>query len=216
VLEDAGARLGVVTEISGCLQGDLELTGTADHAGATPMGLRHDALAVAAEIVLDAERLARDAGEGTVATVGVLEIDHAQRTAVPGRLRMELDAPSRASAHENLVAELLRRAASNGRRRGVATRWRERHRRPARTLDPGLRTRIAHACERTGGWLELSSGAIHDTLLVAERIPSALLFVPCEGGRSHTPDERADARDAALAVQVLLAVAQELIATPGR
>src|SRR5436190_8086307 len=87
VLQDTGRRVGVVRAIAGYVHGDITVQGRADHAGATPMDMRRDSAVVAAETILELERLARAAGSGTVGTVGEIEVSPGLINAIPGRSR---------------------------------------------------------------------------------------------------------------------------------
>ncbi len=91
VLQDTGNRIGVVNAIAGYVHADVTVRGRSDHAGATPMGFRQDAGLVAAECMLELERLAREAGRGTVGTVGEIELRPNLINAVPGGARFSLD-----------------------------------------------------------------------------------------------------------------------------
>src|SRR5579859_6367748 len=91
VLQDTARRLGVVNAIAGYVHGDIVIDGRADHAGATPMDMRCDSAVVAAEIIVELERLARAAGSGTVGTVGEIEVAPGAINVIPGRTRVSLD-----------------------------------------------------------------------------------------------------------------------------
>ena len=91
VLQDTGRRVGVVKAIAGYVHGDIAVVGRADHAGATPMDMRRDSAVVAAEAIIELERLAGAAGSGTVGTVGEIEVSPGLINAIPGRTRISLD-----------------------------------------------------------------------------------------------------------------------------
>ena len=91
ILQDAEISIGLVTAITGVIHADLVVTGRADHAGATPMTGRVDAGAVAAEAILAVERFAREAGEGTVGTVGKVTLEPGLRNVIPGLATVALD-----------------------------------------------------------------------------------------------------------------------------
>ena len=91
VLQDTGKRIGVVNAIAGYVHADIRVQGRGDHAGATPMGLRLDPTTVLAETVLELERLATEAGHGTVGTVGEIEVDPGLINAVAAEARFSLD-----------------------------------------------------------------------------------------------------------------------------
>jgi len=206
VLQDREVRVGVVDAIAGYVHADLSFTGRADHAGATPMGWRADAGLAAAETALEAERLAEQAGQGTVATVGVLEFEPAIINVVPGRARMTLDVRSPVQVlYEGVARDLERYAHRRGDARGVGVDMTERVTVPATRLDRELADRLEQCAVAAGAEpLRMVSGAAHDTMFVAPRVPSAMVFVPCEEGISHAPQERADTRDAALSVEIML------------
>jgi allantoate deiminase len=212
VLEDAGERIGVVEAIAGYFHADVEIEGQADHAGGTPMDLRRDAGVVAAEIMLELERLAVEAGGGAVATVGELALSPGAINIVPGRARMSFDlrAPD-AGALGALASAALRRAAELAERRGLAVTHSLRHRVDPVALDPGIIAAVAEAASATGApWRKMISGPGHDTMSIAPLVPSAMVFVPCRAGISHAPAEYASPDDAALGVEVLLNAAVAL------
>ena len=206
VLQDTGRRVGVVRAIAGYVHGDITVQGRADHAGATPMDMRRDSAVVAAEAILELERLARTAGSGTVGTVGEIEVTPGLINAIPGRTRISLDVrgPDDARVHQVVrdIEAFARGAAAD---RQMTASYSQRQTVPATPLDDRLVEALEAAAQRTGEpFMTMVSGAAHDTMCVAERVPSAMVFVPCRDGLSHTPEEDANPDDAALGVQVML------------
>jgi hydantoinase/carbamoylase family amidase len=206
VLQDTGNRIGVVTAIAGYVHADILVEGRADHAGATPMDFRLDAGVVAAECILELERLARAAGQGTVGTVGEIEFEPSLINVVPGRARFSTDIRGTdETAYRGVAAAIAAFAEQAAARRGMSAECRQRQ-----TLDPTpMDERIVGALERaareTGEpYMLMPSGAAHDTMCVAERVPSAMVFVPCKDGISHSPLEDASPADAALAAEIIL------------
>ena len=195
-LEEAGEPLGVVTAISGQSGYTLAFEGRAGHAGTTPMDLRHDALAAAAEFVLAAEAIARDE-PGLVATVGRLGVTRGASNVIPGLVEATLDVRhaddgvrGRAVAALRMVGEALRR------RRDVRVRWTttgEQDSMPL-TLAPAL-------AQVLPGAPLLASGAGHDAAVMAGVTDAAMLFVRCAGGISHHPDEAVTESDVAAAIE---------------
>ena len=205
VLQDTGARLGVVSAIAGYVHGDLVFSGRADHAGATPMDFRLDAAAGAAECVLELERLARAAGGGTVGTSGEVEVAPGLINVVPGRARIHRRPRRRRGAVPRRRARARRVRSTD---RGPA-RARLRARRAAVPSPTPMDARVVGALEAaaqaTGApYRLLPSGAAHDTMCVAAHVPSAMVFVPCKDGVSHSPLEDASPDDAALAAGAIL------------
>jgi hydantoinase/carbamoylase family amidase len=206
VLQDTGNRLGLVHTIAGYVHGDVEVEGRGDHAGATPMGLRLDPTTVLAETVLELERLATEAGHGTVGTVGEIEVDPGLINAVAADLRFSLDIRGPEDARFNgVAADIAAFAAEAAARRGMTGRYAQRQTLPATTLDGRIVSALERAAAETGEpWTTMHSGAAHDTMCVAERVPSAMVFVPCKDGISHHPAEEASPADAALAAEIIL------------
>jgi hydantoinase/carbamoylase family amidase len=213
VLQDAGERLGIVNAIVGLLWADLTIYGRADHAGGTPMTLRQDAGAVAAEVTLELERLAREAGEGTVGTTGQCEFSPGLKNVIPGEAHLGFDIRSvdgeRHRAIARSIAEFAQQAAG---RRGMRAEYVQRSDTPAIPMDAAVVGALAAAAEAAGApYRRMPSGAGHDTQVIAPRVPSAMLFVPCKDGVSHDPSEEADPADGALAAEVILDAIRRLL-----
>ncbi|MGI9658856.1 MAG: hydantoinase/carbamoylase family amidase [Gaiellaceae bacterium] len=213
VLQDTQNRLGIVNAIAGYIHGDITVTGRSDHAGATPMDFRNDAAVVAALCVSELERLAVAAGSGTVGTVGELDLSPGIINVVPGGARLSLDV--RGPVDElvaNVIRDITEFAERTARERGLEASFAKRQTFPATPMD----ARIVAALESAGAAAEqpfrtMPSGAAHDTMCVADRVPSAMVFVPCRDGISHAPDEEADPADGALAAEVIFDAIQQLI-----
>lgn len=212
VLQDTGKRIGVVSAIAGYVHGDIAVAGRADHAGATPMDFRADAAAVAAEVVLAVERLAGEAGAGTVGTVGELELGPGLINVVPGRARVSLDVRG---VEDDLVRGVvdgaIAAASDAAARRGAEVAYKERMAVPATRLDERIVAALHRAAEQSGeAFTQMASGAAHDTMSVAVKRPSAMVFVPCRDGISHSPAESAEPADAAIAAELALTAIAEL------
>lgn len=209
VLQDTGNRIGVVEAIAGYVHADVTVKGRGDHAGATPMGFRLDAGLVAAEVMLELERLAIEADDGTVGTVGTVgEISLKPNliNAVPGEARFSLDVRG---VHEDSFRRVARDAARFAKeaaeRRGMTAHYAERQDLPAVKLDANIVAALEEAVEASGEpYTRMHSGAAHDTMSIADRAPSAMVFVPCREGISHSPEESADPADAALGAEIML------------
>ncbi len=216
VLQDTGRRVGVVKAIAGYVHGDITVQGRADHAGATPMDMRRDSAVVAAETIVELERLARAAGSGTVGTVGEVEVAPGLINAIPGRTRISLDVrgPDDDRVHQ-VIRDVERFAQGVAAERELTAAYSQRQTVPATPLDERLVAALEAAARQTGEpFTTMVSGAAHDTMCVADRVPSAMVFVPCRDGLSHTPEEDADPDDAALGVQVMLGAIQSLASQP--
>jgi allantoate deiminase len=206
VLQDTGNRLGVVTAIAGYIHADVFLEGRADHAGATPMDFRLDVAPVAARVILEVERLAREAGDGTVGTVGEIEFQPGIINVVPGRARLSLDTRGVVEQGFHAVAQGIESFAQEAAaERGLTASYRQRQTLPVTHMDERLVAALEEAAGLTGEpFMLMRSGAAHDTMCVADHVPSAMVFVPCRDGISHAPEEEANPADAALGAEVIL------------
>ncbi|HEX6987924.1 MAG TPA: M20 family metallo-hydrolase [Bacillota bacterium] len=205
VLEDAGLPVGLVTGIAGPVFFRGSLRGAADHAGATPMPLRRDALAGAAEFVLAAERIARETGPTTVATVGWLQPHPGAGNVIPGLCEFSLDLRDIDPAARDRAEAALRDAlAEIARRRDLAWELKETHRVDPVPVPEHLIRVLERAAEEAGvSTMRLVSGAAHDAMIMARVAPAGMIFVRCREGRSHTPDEYATVEDLTAAADVL-------------
>jgi N-carbamoyl-L-amino-acid hydrolase len=205
-LDRAGVPLGIVTAIAAPSRYRVAVRGRQDHAGGTPMGDRRDAAAAAAEVVLLVERLAREAGRGMVGTVGVVELRPGMVNVVPGEAELLVDFRGVDPA---AIAETLARfetgTAEIASRRGIAIEWTSLMRDAPLAIDPGMVAAAEAAARAVGApWRRLTSGASHDANHVAALCPIGLLFIPCRDGRSHCPEEWAEAEHLATGAAVLL------------
>ena len=205
VLDRAGARIGVVTGITGRQALDLRIVGAANHAGTTPMALRHDALAAAAEVVLAVESLP-GLGAVRVATCGHISVGPNVRNVVPGRVLLsaevrDTDAAKLDAAMGRIEALLAPIAERRG--VGVTTTWGQRVQPTA--SDPAVLDVVRRVvADGDHSWLELTSGAGHDAQILGDVVPMAMIFVPSTGGCSHTPVEDTDPADLVAGAQALL------------
>jgi hydantoinase/carbamoylase family amidase len=206
VLQDTGNRIGIVNAIAGYVHADVRIRGRGDHAGATPMDLRLDPTLPLAETIVELERLARAAGGGTVGTVGELEADPGLINAIAAEVRLSLDIRGPDDDRFGGVArDIGAFATAAAERRGMTAEVTPRQTLAATLLDPGVVGALEEAAAATGEpAITMHSGAAHDTMCVAARVPSAMIFVPCRDGISHHPAEHAEPADAALAAEIML------------
>jgi allantoate deiminase len=203
VLEAEDASLAVVTGIVGQTRLSLEFTGHANHAGTTPMRLRHDALAAAAEWITQVESLAR-ATDGLVATVGKVTVKPNAANVVPGVVDVNLDVRHAHDASRiSAVEKLIESANDLAERRGLALQRTDRLDQPAVPMDERLTSFLADAIEATGTpVMQMPSGAGHDAMVLAARVPTAMLFLRSPGGLSHHPAESVLEEDIEVALNV--------------
>lgn len=217
VLQAQDMPLGVVTSINGSLRFKGEATGTACHAGTTPMPMRQDAAAAVAELLLYTEQRALQdqhlpAG-GSVGTVGVLHVPQGSINVVPGRCQFTLDIRAPNDAQRNAVAaDVLAQAQAIGQRRGVRMDIVETLRAPASPSAPAWQQRWEAAVQAQGLPLHrLPSGAGHDAMKLHQAMPQAMLFVRGgNNGISHNPLETITNTDAQRCVDAFMHVLEHL------
>ncbi len=202
VLENLGRPLGIVEAIVGQNRLEFAFSGQTNHAGTTPMNLRRDALAAAAEWIVAVENLARRTA-GIVATVGFVEAKPGATNVIAGEARATLDI-RHASDRERSEAldELIRQAESIATRRGVTVKWRTLLAQHAVAMDSFLTEQIALAIQKAGCEPHrMASGAGHDAMILAEKVPAAMVFLRTPAGISHDPAEYVRLDDVALALE---------------
>jgi allantoate deiminase len=203
VLEAEGLQVAAVTSIAGQSRFSLQFVGHADHAGTTPMHLRRDALAGAAEFISAVETLAKNT-EGLVATVGRLQLEPNAGNVVPGTVRIACEVrhaedPIRREA----AAALLASAQSIVTRRNLQLECARQLDQPSVPMDERLTAYLVEAIQAAGLPVKLMpSGAGHDAMVMAARVPAAMLFVRSPGGVSHHPDESVREEDVEAALKV--------------
>ena len=209
VLESEDAPLGIVEALVGQTRMELIFTGQANHAGTTPMHLRHDAMAAAAEWIVAVEDYA-SSNSGLVATVGKVHTSPGSGNVIAGRVTASLDVRHAIDNIRNTaVAAILQDAKTAAARRGVQVTSQIQLEQPAVPLDPHLTTLLDKAAAQAGfPSRRITSGAGHDAMILAPIVPSTMLFLRSPGGLSHHPDETVLPHD----VEAALATAMEFLA----
>ena len=206
VLEQAGKTIGVVTGAQGQRWFDLVVTGQEAHAGTTPMETRRDALLGAARIAEAVNGIGREHLPGACATVGQLTVHPNSRNTIPGRVGFSVDLRHReedrlSSMRTALETEAAGICSAAGLHLGLEEIW---HQSPLH-FDAGCIDAVRRGAATVGcGAMEIVSGAGHDACHVAQRVPTAMIFIPCAGGISHNETEDATREDCAAGCNVLL------------
>jgi hydantoinase/carbamoylase family amidase len=206
VLETHGEAIGVVTAIAAPHDFRLILRGVATHAGATPMTLRHDALAGSAEVMMVLERMAVGSRSGTtVGTVGVLRVRPGAINVVPGEVELDVDIrDSDLEAREAVVEELLAAARKIAERRGLCVEIQPLVQDTPVQCSPDVIAATVQACDELAlAFRRMVSGAYHDAMILGAVVPVGMVFVPSRGGISHHPDEYTEPRQLEAGVRVL-------------
>jgi allantoate deiminase len=215
VLETLKRPLGVVDAIAGQSRLEFTFVGRANHAGTTPMHLRRDAIAGAAEWIGAVEREANKI-PGLVATVGKVEARPGATNVIAGEAQMTLDVRHGLDdVRTRAVDNLIREAEEIAGRRGLSVSQNVMLSQPAVAMDPFLIDEIEHAIRETGCEPHrMVSGAGHDAMILAEKVPAAMIFLRTPGGISHDPAESVTVEDVAKALECGLHLLDQLASSP--
>jgi allantoate deiminase len=215
VLEKLNLPLALVEAIAGQSRLEFTFLGRANHAGTTPMHLRCDALAGAAEWIGTVERVAQGV-PGLVATVGKIESKPGATNVIAGKAWLTLDV--RHSSDEirtKVVVDLIRQAEAIAARRGLSVQERTLLSQRAVAMDSFLNGEIEQAILKTGCKPHrMVSGAGHDAMIMVERVPAAMIFLRTPGGISHDPAESVGCKDVEKAIECGLHLLDQLAASP--
>jgi allantoate deiminase len=203
VLDALAVPLAVVDAIAGQSRLELTFTGRANHAGATPMASRRDALVGVADWICQVEQAAV-ATPGLVATVGRLQATSNASNAINGRVVASLDVRHADDGMRHRAVEaMLATARAIAHRRGLELSHVQHLDQATVPMAPGLTNTLARAVAASGRPVHhMTSGAGHDAMIVARHVPAAMLFLRSPGGISHHPDERVLEADVAAALEV--------------
>ena len=206
VLEGLNLPVGVVSAIAGATRLAASLTGMAGHAGTVPMPLRRDALAGAAECIVEIEEFCRTDEDGLVGTVGYIHAMPGATNVIPGQVAFTLDIRAPTDGHRKLaVADIVRRIENIAKRRKLTLQLDVTHENRTVPCAPWLKSQVAAAVAAEGfRAFELPSGAGHDGMAMIDIADVGMVFVRCKGGISHHPDEHVDVADADAGARVLL------------
>jgi allantoate deiminase len=202
LLESMALPLAAVDAIVAQIRMEFVFRGHANHAGTTPMNLRHDALARAAEWIAAVESAARNTPD-LVATVGQIEAKPGALNVIPGTVRVTLDVRHKSDETCTQAASSLIAAAKEiATRRGLTLQHRELLNQKAVKMDEFLVNQVEEAIRRIGcGLHRMASGAGHDAMILAEKVPAAMIFLRSPGGLSHDPAESVMEEDVAKALE---------------
>jgi N-carbamoyl-L-amino-acid hydrolase len=216
-LEEEGLSVGVVEGIVAIAWSRLTIHGVQDHAGPTPMRIRHDALVAAAEVVAGVRGIARRLGGDLVTTVGNLTVAPNIVNAIPGRVTLSIDMRDPDDATLDRALPLLDRVVAEAcEREGVRHELEHYWRVPYTPFDREVVGAVERAARATGaGHRRILSGAGHDAQYMAAMGPTGMIFVPSRGGRSHCEEEFTPMDDIEHGANTLLGAALELAGQAG-
>ena len=212
VLENTNTTIGAVTGVQGISWTEFELQGVSNHAGTTPMHLRHDAGYVAAAIAVEARAIATDFGANQVATVGVSELTPNLINVIANRARVTVDLRNTSDAKlTQSETRLLGFATDTAAAEGVTLEKRSLVRFSPVEFDTVIIDMIEKAAATSDyTYCRLPSGAGHDAQMFAPNCPTGMIFIPSTQGISHNENEFSSEQDIAAGMDVLMKVLLEL------
>ena len=215
VLEKLGLPLAVVEAIAGQSRLEFTFAGRANHAGTTPMDLRFDAVAGAAEWITSVEREGKTVA-GLVATVGSVKTKPDATNVIAEQAQLSLDVRhAQDEVRTGSVEKLKHQAEEIARRRGLSVRCSTRLSQKAVAMDSFLGDQIEDAIRKTGcAPHRMISGAGHDAMILAEKIPATMIFLRTPGGVSHDPAESVAVEDVEKAIECGLHLLDQLASSP--
>lgn len=210
ILEKEEAPIGIVSHITGVTVFDIIVEGESNHAGTTPMELRHDALSGACEIKLALEKVALDYGSPAVGTVGRMQVYPGGVNIIPGKVMMSVDIRDiKEENREGILKHLKYESKMISEKRGLNIQFIERTKvKQANCSKEVIAIAKSEAKNMNTDFVEMVSGAGHDALLIAELCDIGMIFVRSQGG-SHNPKETARIEDIVLGTELLYRVSSQ-------
>ena len=213
VLEHEQKTIGIVTGIAAPERFYVTIRGNADHSGATPMNLRHDALCGASKIILGIEEIASMQEEPpVVGTVGIVEVTPGAMNVIPGAVKLGVDIRSISKVARNSVVTLVKEFIDiTAEKRGLSYTIETIAQDYPVEMHPAMIREIEEAVKSVGiEYMTMPSGAGHDAMHWAEAVPTGMIFIPCRDGISHNPAEFAEMDDIVTGAEVLDKVLRKL------
>jgi len=204
VLYERNIPVAVVTAIAGQRRAEITFIGVAGHAGTVPMDMRQDALATAADFIIETEKFALLKKDKLVATTGKLEVVQSASNVIPGKVICSLDLRSADLEVLNIAYEKIKAICDEAaEKRKVLVEWNLVQQTTPTLCDEKLTNQLKDSIGKSGyPIIELVSGAGHDGVPISAVSPITMLFVRCFKGISHNPLENAETVDIAAAIEV--------------
>ena len=206
VLEHEQKQIGIVSGIAAPERFYVTICGNADHSGATPMNLRHDALCGASKIILGIEEVTSMQEEPpVVGTVGIAEVVPGAMNVIPGSVKLGVDIRTISKVARDsvvfLIKELIEVIAE---KRGLSYTIEPIAQDHPVAMHPAMIREIEEAVKSVGiDYMTMPSGAGHDAMHWTEVAPTGMIFIPCRDGISHNPAEFAAMNDIVVGAEVL-------------
>ncbi|WED25314.1 allantoate amidohydrolase [Vibrio sp. DW001] len=217
VLEEKDLPISAVNGIAGAKRFSITLEGKAGHAGTVPIASRQDALVSACQWITELNQAARNSiadDYPVLATVGKLDVYPGGVNVIPGCVNMSLDVRSiNDGARDAFIARSIERLEGLASENGVSIKLEETHNAQAVSCEPNVTTAMVEVVEQIIGVpLALTSGAGHDAMVLADIVPTTMLFMRCKEGISHSPKESVNVEDVAVSLSALAMFINEKVA----
>ena len=213
ILEDEGLKIGIINSIAAATRYWLTIDGRQDHSGATPMGMRQDALCAAGEIIIELENIAkRESIHSSVGTVGYLGNYPNAFNVVPGRVKMGLDIRGvDKESIDRIDDEIVKFVDEVCKKRNLKYELDNISKAIPVKLDENLKNELSEVATKLG--IEhkiMNSGAGHDAMKFWDIAPTGMLFIPCRDGVSHNKAEEIDHEDIILGSKIIFEELKQL------
>ncbi|MGY0374780.1 allantoate amidohydrolase [Clostridium sp. JNZ J1-5] len=205
VLENEVKDIGIVEYVVGICQIEVTVKGRPDHAGTTPMNMRIDALDASAQLISKISSFANRAGEGTVATVGIINISPGSSNIVPGEVKFTVDIRSKEQESINyVVGEIKKEIEQISHKSKIKYSIEEKLSVLPVKLNEKIIEDFQNICDELGlSKKNMLSGAGHDAMVMASITNVGLIFVKSKDGRSHCPEEWTEYEDLQKGIEVM-------------
>ena len=216
ILEDEGLKIGIINSIAAATRYWLTIDGRQDHSGATPMGMRQDALCAAGEIIIELENIAkRESIHSSVGTVGYLGNYPNAFNVVPGRVKMGLDIRGvEKDSIDRIDDEIVKFVDEVCKKRDLNYELDNISKAIPVKLDENLKNELSEIATKLG--IEhkiMNSGAGHDAMKFWDIAPTGMVFIPCKDGVSHNKAEEIDYEDIILGSKIIFEELKQLVTT---
>lgn len=213
ILEDEGLKIGVINSIAAATRYWLTIDGRQDHSGATPMGMRQDALCAAGEIIIELENIAkRESIHSSVGTVGYLGNYPNAFNVVPGRVKMGLDIRGvDKESIDRIDDEIVKFVDEVCKKRNLNYELDNISKAIPVKLDENLKNELSEVATKLG--IEhkiMNSGAGHDAMKFWDIAPTGMVFIPCKDGVSHNKAEEIEYEDIILGSKIIFEELKQL------
>lgn len=213
ILEDEGLKIGIINSIAAATRYWLTIDGRQDHSGATPMGMRQDALCAAGEIIIELENIAkRESIHSSVGTVGYLGNYPNAFNVVPGRVKMGLDIRGvDKESIDRIDDEIVKFVDEVCKKRNLNYELDNISKAIPVKLDENLKNELSDVASKLG--IEhkiMNSGAGHDAMKFWDIAPTGMVFIPCRDGVSHNKAEEIEYEDIILGSKIIFEELKQL------